>query len=250
MLGDQPRALEDLLEVALGEPLALGDHAEPVRARRLGRARVLEDLLGLHHRVHRRLGLGEARLGAEAAVLGAAAGLRVDERAHVGRVREALDARLPRALDQRLDLGGIFELAEAQRLLTADQRRHPDGNLRVGFREVTCAPGRVSQAAKSGLRRVRARGAALRLLPLLLAPERRQVEEVVRAAGHLGAARVLRVRVEDVVAVAQEAARARHLDRLLGLAIEVAVPAARAPPACGSCTRAGATDSSIVTWKS
>ena len=53
-------------------------------------ARVLEDLLGLHHRVHRRLGLGEARLRAEAAVLGAAAGLGVDQRAHVGAVAEAL----------------------------------------------------------------------------------------------------------------------------------------------------------------
>ena len=37
MLGDEPRALEHLLEVALGQPLALGDHAEAVRAGRLGR---------------------------------------------------------------------------------------------------------------------------------------------------------------------------------------------------------------------
>ena len=130
MLGDEPRALEHLLEVALGEPLALRDHAEAVRAGGLGGARVLEDLLGLHHRVQRRLGLGVARLGAEAAVLRAAAGLRVDERAHVGRVVEALDAGLPRALDQRLDLGVILELAEAQRFLTSDQRRHGGGNLR------------------------------------------------------------------------------------------------------------------------
>ena len=86
VLGHQPRALEDLLEVALGEPLALGDHAEAVRARGLGGAGVLEDLLGVHHRVHRRLGLGEARLRAEAAVLSAAARLGVDQRAHVGRV--------------------------------------------------------------------------------------------------------------------------------------------------------------------
>jgi hypothetical protein len=93
VLGDQPRALEDLLEVALREALALRDHAEAVRAGGLGRARVLEDLLGLHHRVHRRVGLGEARLGAEAAVLGAAARLGVDERAHVGRVAEAVEPR-------------------------------------------------------------------------------------------------------------------------------------------------------------
>ena len=87
-----------LLEVALGQTLALRDHAEAVCPRGLGRARVLEHLLGLHHRVHRRLGVGEARLRAEAAVLRAAAGLRVDQRAHVGGVGEALDARLPRPL--------------------------------------------------------------------------------------------------------------------------------------------------------
>ena len=66
------RALDDLLEVALREALALGDHAEAVRARGLGRLGVLEDLLGLHHRVHRRVRLGVTGLGAEAAVLGAA----------------------------------------------------------------------------------------------------------------------------------------------------------------------------------
>ena len=109
VLGDQPRALEDLLEVALREALALGDHAEAVRARGLGGLRVLEDLLGLHHRVHRRVGLGVARLGAEAAVLGAAAGLRVDQRAHVGRVAEALGAHLPGALDERRDLVVVGE---------------------------------------------------------------------------------------------------------------------------------------------
>jgi biotin synthase-like enzyme len=66
----------------------------------------------------------EARLGAEAAVLRAAAGLRVDERAHVGRVVEALDAGPPGALDQRLDLRVVLEFAEAQRLLAGDQRCH------------------------------------------------------------------------------------------------------------------------------
>ena len=125
MLGDQPRALEHLLEVALGEPLALGDHAEAVRARRLGRARVLEDLLGLHHRVHRRLGLGEARLRAEAAVLGAAARLRVDERAHVGASRRSAPARACHARSTSASIVGVvLELAEAQRLLARDERRH------------------------------------------------------------------------------------------------------------------------------
>src|SRR4051794_8830640 len=124
VLGDEAGALEDPVEVALGEPLALGDHAEAVRPRRLGRPRVLEDLLGLHHRVHRRLGLGEARLGAEAAVLRAAARLGVDERAQVGRVAEALLPRLPRALDERLDRGAVLDLAERERLLAGDERRH------------------------------------------------------------------------------------------------------------------------------
>ena len=117
------RALDDVLEVPLGEPLALGDHAEAVRAGGLGRARVLEDLLGRHHRVHRRVRLREARLGAEAAVLGAAAGLRVHERAHVGGVAEALHARLEGALDERLDLGVVLDLAEGTGLLVRDQRR-------------------------------------------------------------------------------------------------------------------------------
>ncbi len=117
LLGDQFRALEDFLEVALGEPLALGDHAEAVRAGRLGRLGVLEDLLGLHHRVHRRVGLGVARLGAEAAVLGAAAGLGVDQRAHVGRVAEVLAPHRPGALDQLADLLVIGQLAQRQRFL-------------------------------------------------------------------------------------------------------------------------------------
>src|SRR5215212_7952743 len=108
VLGYELRALDDVLEVALRQALALRDHAEAVRARGLGRLRVLEDLLRRHHRVHRRLGVGEARLRAEAAVLRAAAGLRVHERAHVRRVLEALHARAPGALDQRLDLGAVL----------------------------------------------------------------------------------------------------------------------------------------------
>ena len=114
LLGDQFGAFEDLLEVAFGEPLALGDHAEAVGAGGLGGLRVLEDLLRLHHRVHHGVGVGVARLGAEAAVLGAAARLGVDQRAHVGRVAEVLPAHLPGALDQRFDLGGLGEAAELE----------------------------------------------------------------------------------------------------------------------------------------
>jgi hypothetical protein len=124
VLGHQPRALEHLLEVALGQPLALGDHAEAMRAGGLGRSRVLEHLVGLHHRVHRGLGLGEARLRAEAAVLGAAAGLGVDQRAHVRAVAEALLAGEPCALDERLDRAVVLELAQLEGLLARDERRH------------------------------------------------------------------------------------------------------------------------------
>jgi hypothetical protein len=116
VLGDEPRSRDDLLEVALGEPLALRDHAEAMSARRLGRARVLEDLVRAHHRVHGRVGLGEARLRAEAAVLSTAARLRVDERAHVRRVAEAIEPNAPGAFHERLDLGTFSQLAEPERL--------------------------------------------------------------------------------------------------------------------------------------
>ena len=124
VLGHEPRALQHPFEVALREPLALRDQAEAVRAGRLGRTRVLEDLVGLHHRVHRRLGLRVARLGTESAVLGAPARLRVDQRAHVGGVAEALLPRPPGPLHQRLDVRGIAEAAESEGLLPRDQRRH------------------------------------------------------------------------------------------------------------------------------
>ena len=130
LLGDQPGALEDLLEVALRQALALGDHAEAVRAGGLGRLGVLEDLLGLHHRVHRRVGLGVARLGAEAAVLGAAAGLRVDQRAEVRRVAEALGANCPGAFDELADRLMTVDLGELEGFVERDQRRHPAAKLR------------------------------------------------------------------------------------------------------------------------
>jgi hypothetical protein len=125
VLGHEPRALEHVLEVALREALALRDHAEAVRAGRLGRPGVIEDLVGRHHRVHRRVGLGEARLRAEAAVLRAPAGLGVHERAQVGGVAELVEPRAMGALDERLDLGVVLDLAERERFLRADQGRHP-----------------------------------------------------------------------------------------------------------------------------
>ena len=105
-----------------------------MRAGGLGGPRVLEDLLGVHHRVHRRVGLGVARLGAEATVLGAAARLGVDQRAHVGRVVEALPPRAPCALDQGADLDVILELAEPERFVAGDQRRHGRNARRQGGR--------------------------------------------------------------------------------------------------------------------
>ena len=170
LLGDQPHALEVLLEVALGEALALGDHAEAVRAGGLGGARVLEDLLGLHHRVHRRLGVGEARLRAEAAVLGAAAGLGVDQRAHVGRVGEALHARLPGALDQRFDLRVVLDLAEREGLLAGDQRRHAPTPYEVRGGRLFAA----AASAAGGARRTRASPRAC--------PARRRTRGAARSA--------------------------------------------------------------------
>jgi len=121
VLGNEARALEDPREVTLRQALALGDHAEPMGARGLGGPRVLEDLLGLHHRVHRRVGLGVAGLGAESAVLGATARLGVDERAHVGRVAEVLGPDLPGPLDQRADLVVAGQLPERHCLFETDQ---------------------------------------------------------------------------------------------------------------------------------
>src|SRR5215208_2092895 len=83
------------------------------------------------------------------------------------------------------------------------------------------AGSRLSRSLREvGLRGAGGFGAALRLLPLLLAAERGQVQLVVRAACHLRAAGVRGVRVEDAVVDAQEAARAGHLDRLLVLGEE------------------------------
>ena len=123
MLGDELCALDDVLEVALREPLALRDHAEAVRARGLGSLRVLEDLLRRHHGVHRGVRLGVLRLRAEAAVLGTATGLRVDERAEVGRIAEAVGAGAPRALDELLDRGVVLDLSECEGFLAGDERR-------------------------------------------------------------------------------------------------------------------------------
>ncbi len=53
--------------------------------------------------------------------------------------------------------------------------------------------------------------ATLRLLPVLLAPECRHVEVVVRAADLLGAAAVGRVGMKDAVAIGQEHAGAVDL---------------------------------------
>ena len=71
----------------------------------LGGARVLEDLLRLHHRMERGLRLRVLGLGAEAAVLGAAARLGVHERAHVGGVAEPPAAHRPSSLPACLDSG-------------------------------------------------------------------------------------------------------------------------------------------------
>src|SRR5260221_6198498 len=67
-----------------------------------------------------------------------------------------------------------------------------------------------------GNRATRVVGAALRLLPVLLATERGLVEEVVGAARRLRAARERRVGVEHVVADAEEATLPGLLARFTG----------------------------------
>src|SRR6266849_3714564 len=73
------------------------------------------------------------------------------------------------------------------------------------FRLPKCSAGegRVSAADR--------RDPALGLFPVLLAPQGGQVEEGVGVPHILGAPAVNRVGVEDLVALAQEAAVARHL---------------------------------------
>jgi hypothetical protein len=108
---------------------------------------VLEDLLGLHHRVHRGVGLGVAGLRAEPAVLGAAARLRVHERAHVGRVSEPVGPDLPGALDERPDVVVLGELRELHRLFEADQRCHPTASLEWVRGQARSGPGRFGIGA-------------------------------------------------------------------------------------------------------
>ena len=120
VLGDQAGAPDHPGEVPFGEPSALGDHAKAVSAGGLSRACMFEDLLGLEHRVHRCVGFCVARLRAKAAVLRAAAGFRVHERAHVGAVTEALTAHRPGPLNDLRDLVAIVDAAELERLLEAD----------------------------------------------------------------------------------------------------------------------------------
>ena len=147
-----------LCEVALGETLALGDHAEAVGAGGLGRARVLEDLLRGHHRVHRRVRLREARLGAEAAVLGAAARLGVDERAHVGRVAEVLEPGLPRPVDERLDLGVVLDLAQLRAsaaVMSGGKLEPSSGTNRAQGRSAVGRRGLVARASARARRGAR-----------------------------------------------------------------------------------------------
>ena len=69
--------------------------------------------------------------GAEAAVLGAAARLGVDQRAHVGRVRRSLHPRLPGSLDRGFDLPVVLEPPSQEGLLACKKwpsdRHAPNG---------------------------------------------------------------------------------------------------------------------------
>ena len=148
------------------------------------------------------------------------------------------DPLFPREWSDRLD--AFFSAAE---LVELDGAGHftPRRGARGVRRRDPRALGR-----EVGLRGARALGPALRLLPVLLAAERGEVEEVVRAAGRLEPAGVLRVGVEDAAVDLQEAAAARHLVRLVG----GSAPGRRTRRACGSCTRRRRATSSMVTPKS
>src|ERR671916_782839 len=101
------------------------------------------------------------------------------------------------------DMAGGYPLPRA-----VNNRLGPARNPRTGWRSRRSGgevgPGRPGRVA-----------APLGLLPVLLAPERRQVEEVVGPTGRLQAPGVLRVGVEHPAVHLQEAAAARHLDRLV-----------------------------------
>ena len=244
MLGDQPRPCEDLLEVALRQPLALGDHAEAVGAGGLGRLRVLEDLLRLHHRVHRRVRLGVARLGAEAAVLGAAARLRVHQRAEVGRVAEALRADLPGALDQRPDLVVVGELCQGQRLVERHQRRHPESQSRLGIGRPGRGSARVEQPGEHRRQRAAAQRArdrqpvelgleaGLASEALLVAddPGRRSDHDRVEGAARLRGERQDRLRLRELGASRRRSARPRRWRRR-GSCCPAGSPRPATPPA-------------------
>ena len=75
----------------------------------------------------------------------------------------------------------------------------------------------VERYSEVGLIAAERVAAALGLLPVLLAAQGREVEEVVRAAGGLEAPRVLRVRVEDPAVDLEEAPAAGHVVGLLGV---------------------------------
>ena len=151
MLCDEPGALEHVLEVALREPLSLGDHAEAVRPRRFG-ARACSRICS----------------GDIIACIGVSASAKRDceqnpqssahppdfalTSEHVRRVAEALEPYAPGALHERLDLGAILDLAERER--AAGWRRH-------GGRDARGVPDGAARAAR-GFGGAGARGAGTR----------------------------------------------------------------------------------------
>ena len=83
--------------------------------------RLRDDLVRADERVDRRVGLREVgRLRAEAAVLGAAAALRVGDPAERDLVAVHRAAHRVRALEQRLELGAGGVVDEPARLLAGD----------------------------------------------------------------------------------------------------------------------------------
>ena len=88
-----PTMLGDPLDVAVGRAAAAGDHADPGGAAAEPGGRLLERLVGLQPRVLEDVGGRAERLRAVVAVLGAEAGLEVDQVVDLDRVAEVLAAQ-------------------------------------------------------------------------------------------------------------------------------------------------------------
>ena len=152
MLGHELRALDDVLEVALREPLALRDHAEAVRAA-----------------ASAALACSRIWSGDIIACIGVSASAYFDcaqkpqssaqppdfaltsEQRSVESPKRSV--RAPRALDQILDRGVILDLSECEGLLASDERRQVDPFRRRAVSRKVRAPSDGRFRSSGGLAR-------------------------------------------------------------------------------------------------